>query len=252
MRASTRTPTSGSGAQGGFHTTPVLYDPTRPGRATRSYQVTLQVLCGKKPGKLADPHDIALNVPPGTSVTLVATARSGRADRRRLPAARRSSSRAASTRPSRTRSRRRQWQASGTAFGTFRQRHWSRSRYCMASPKRKPLLTEVSVVGGDPARPGASHDDAGLPEQSPAGLHRLRHQPEAARCSSPTESSTPTTPSPRPPTTRASPRATLTAIGYCLKEKVIGGSLKKFTKKVGDLDSNQSTNKQDQDGNPNG
>jgi hypothetical protein len=44
--------------------------------------------------------------------------------------------------------------------------------------------------------------------------------------------------------------STLTAYGYCLKTKVINGSLKKFTKKLGS-DSTEKTS-EDQDGNPNG
>ena len=53
------------GAQSGFHTTPVLYDPTPRTRTTRTYQVTLQILCTTKFGKVSDPHDIALDVPSG-------------------------------------------------------------------------------------------------------------------------------------------------------------------------------------------
>src|SRR5688572_29408942 len=79
------------GRQSGFHTTPVLFDQTPAGLpvgnipgiigprqgSTRSYTVTLQVLCTKKFGKVSDPHDIALDVPYGTSVTLNAKCRKG-------------------------------------------------------------------------------------------------------------------------------------------------------------------------------
>jgi hypothetical protein len=130
------------GAQSGFHSTPVLFDPTL-GDGTRSYQVTLQVLCGKKPGKIADPHDIAIDIPVGRTVTLVATCPKkavligGGFQRAAWEA-----SGGVVAYESHAISKK-SWQATGTAIGAYGTDFVSIG-YCMASPKRKPLVEEVS------------------------------------------------------------------------------------------------------------
>lgn len=50
------------GVQGGYHVTPVNYDPSPETPASR--QVTLQVVCGPEPGKLNPPHQTAQVDPP--------------------------------------------------------------------------------------------------------------------------------------------------------------------------------------------
>jgi hypothetical protein len=52
------------GVQGGWHVTPVYYDPS-PDAASAAKEVTLQVICGPEPGKLTPPHDTAQVDPPG-------------------------------------------------------------------------------------------------------------------------------------------------------------------------------------------
>lgn len=56
------------GVQGGWHVTPVLYDPS-PGRTTPR-KVTLQVVCGPEPGRLTPPH-LTAQVNPGETKTHV-------------------------------------------------------------------------------------------------------------------------------------------------------------------------------------
>jgi hypothetical protein len=251
------------GAQSGFHTTPVLYDPFpagtrdqtgRPG-STRSYRVTLQVLCAKKFGKVADPHDIALNVPSGTTVTLnafcpkKAVLIGGGFQRMAFESA-------GGVYPQESRMvSKKEWQATGTAFGTIKNDAVSIG-YCMASPKRKALLKEVSAavaiapgqvgVTTTPPCPGKRklisngfdlNPKAGGPAQTAMlfsdGLINADDSFTASAYNG------------------TQVAGTLTAYAYCIKNKVVGGSLKKFTKKVGSLDKNTVT-KDDQDGNPNG
>jgi hypothetical protein len=50
------------GVQGGYHVTPVLYDPSPTSTTPR--QLTLQVVCGPEPGRLNPPHQTA-QVDPG-------------------------------------------------------------------------------------------------------------------------------------------------------------------------------------------
>ena len=236
------------GQQSGFHSTPGLFDPSPS--ETRDYRVTLQVLCGRKPGKIADPHDIALAVPPGTSVTLVTNCPKksvliGGGFQRALFELNGGVYPTESHAISKTK-----WQASGTAFGAF-STDMVAIGYCMASPKRKPLLTQVSSsvtippnqVGFTTTSPCSSNRrivwngfDTN-PKQSLFFADGIFNGDNTFTASAYNKSNAP---------------ATLTAYGYCLKEKVIGGSLKKFSKKIGRLDSNESTNKQDQDGDPNG
>ena len=255
------------GAQAGFHTTPVLFDQTPAGMpgglipgiigppkgSTRSYTVTLQVLCTQKFGKVSDPHDIALNVPAGTSVTLNAKCRKGtvligggfqRAAFENEGGVYPRESRMISPI---------EWQATGTAFGDIKNDMVSIG-YCMGSKKRRPLLTEVAnsvtiapdqvgvtttptctggrklISNGFNTEPKASNDQYGLM------FADGRINPDQSFTASAYNNG------PAP--------ATLTAYGYCIKSKVIGGSLKKFAKKFGD--KTESTNKPDQDGNPNG
>jgi hypothetical protein len=52
------------GVQGGYHVTPVYYDPS-PDAASAPKEVTLQVICGPEPGKLTPPHQTAQVDPPG-------------------------------------------------------------------------------------------------------------------------------------------------------------------------------------------
>jgi hypothetical protein len=219
------------GQQAGFHATPVLYDPVP--RETRSYEVTLQVLCGKKPGKIADPHDIALDVPSGTSKTLVAKCPKksvliGGGFQRAAFEARGGVYPTESHAISKTK-----WQASGTAFGTIKN-DMVAIGYCMASPKRKALLTEVSSsVTVQPAQVGFTTTPqcqsrrrlvwTGFdtnPKQSLFFADGILNRDDSFTASAYNKSQAP---------------ATLTAYGYCLKKSVIGGKLKKFTKKVGSL-----------------
>ena len=58
------------GVQGGFHTTPVLWDPTP--RNTQRRTVKLQVMCGRKLGKVTPPHSTKY-VKPGKTKTVIAT-----------------------------------------------------------------------------------------------------------------------------------------------------------------------------------
>ncbi len=58
------------GVQGGFHTTPVLWDPTP--RSTQRRTVKLQVMCGRKLGKVTPPHRTKY-VKPGKTKTVIAT-----------------------------------------------------------------------------------------------------------------------------------------------------------------------------------
>jgi hypothetical protein len=239
------------GAQSGFHTTPVLYDPEP--RTTGTYQVTLQSLCTKKFGKVADPHDIALGVPSGTTVTLVATCpkRSvligGGFQRMAFEFA-------GGVYPNESRAiSKTQWQATGTAFGTIKNDAVSIG-YCMASPKRKPLLSEVSsqvqiapgqvgVTTTPPCTGGRELISNGFDTTPKTGVQAGtffsdgKINPDQTFTASAWNGGTST--------------SVLTAYGYCMKKKVIRGSLKKFSKKVGNLDKNTVT-KDDQDGNPNG
>jgi hypothetical protein len=234
------------GAQSGFHTTPVLYDPT-PLRTTRSYQVTLQVLCTKKFGKVADPHAIKLDVPTGTSVTLVATCPKksvliGGGFQRAAFELDGGVYPTESHAISKT-----QWQASGTAFGTIKNDMVSIG-YCMASPKRKALLTEVTasvaiqpqttgVVTTPPCTGGRKMLYNGFDTNPKTGVQQgtffsdgYFNPDQTFTASAYNGGSVP---------------STLTAYGYCMKNAVIGGSLKKFTKKIGALDENSKT-KQDE------
>lgn len=241
------------GARSGFHSTPVLFDPTL-GDGTRSYQVTLQVLCGRKPGKIADPHDIAVNIPVGRTVTLVATCPKkavligGGFQRAAWEA-----NGGVVAYESHAISKKR-WQATGTAFGAYGTDFVSIG-YCMASPKRKPLLEEISnSVAIAPGRVGFTTTPScpagrrlvwtGFDTNPKTGNFRgllfadgIINGDDSFTASAYNNSSA---------------VGKLTAYGYCMKSKVIGGSLKKFSKKVGRLDTNESTNKQDQDGDPNG
>ena len=58
------------GVQGGFHTTPVLWDPTP--RHTQRRTVKLQVMCGRKLGRVTPPHRTKW-VKPGKTKTVIAT-----------------------------------------------------------------------------------------------------------------------------------------------------------------------------------
>ena len=236
------------GAQSGFHSTPVLYDPTP--WAHQTYQVTLQVLCGKKPGKIADPHDIATNVPSGASRTLVVTCPKksvligGGFQRAAFEAG-------GGVYPTESHAiSKTKWQASGTAFGDIENDMVSIG-YCMASPKRKPLLTEMSSSVVIPPSSVRHTTTPSCPDNRRLVWNGFKTDPLASMffadgiingddsftASAYNKSNAP---------------ATLTAYGYCLKKKVIGGSLKKFSRKIGRLDSNESTGKLDQDGDPNG
>lgn len=220
------------GAQSGFHTTPVLFDPAPP---SRSYQVTLQVLCAKKFGKIADPHDIRLDVPSGTSVTLVAkcpkkTVLIGGGFQRAAFEADGGVYPTESHAISKTR-----WQASGTAFGTIRNDMVSIG-YCMASPKQKPLLTEVSnSVGIAPQQVGF------VTTPSCTGGRKLIYNGFDTSPKTGTRQGTffadgiinPNQSFTASAYNNGTVPSTLIAYGYCIRNSVIGGSLKKFGKKVG-------------------
>lgn len=215
------------GAQGGYHITPVLYDPS-PG-ATRSYNVTLQVVCGKKPARISDPHKIALNVSPGTSKTLVAKCPRGevligggfqRAAFEANGGVFPTESYAIS---------KNQWQTSGTAFGTIANDLVSIG-YCIRSPKAKPVLSEVTAsiaippgqVGRltTPACPGSRVIVFGGfktdPLQSIFFSDGIFNGDQSWTATGYNRSQAP---------------ATLTGYGYCLKKSVANGALKKFGKK---------------------
>ena len=262
------------GAQSGFHSTPVLYDPftSRDTRevvvvqppvgppitqtvngATRSYTVLLQVLCANKFGKVSDPHDIALDVPSGTSLTLNARCEGktvligGGFQRMAFEAA-------GGVYPQESRMiSKTEWQATGVAFGTIKNDAVSIA-YCMGSPKKKQLLTEVSntvaIAPGQvgftttPSCPGkrsliSSGFDLNPKTGGPAQTAMLF----ADGIINPDDSFTGSA------YNGTSVTGTLTAYGYCIKNKVIGGSIKKFAKKHGDK---TEKTKPDQDGNPNG
>ena len=250
------------GAQGGFHSTPVLFRPSHrligvPGllQKPRTYRVNLQVKCGKKPGKLADPHDIALNVPAGRTVTLVATCPKkavligGGFQRAAFEGA-------GGVYPSESRAiSKKRWQATGTAFGSIKNDFVSIG-YCMASPKRKPLIREVSAtttilpgrvgfVTTPPCPPSRKMVWNGFDMNPKPGGPAHRAMLFADGIFNQNQSFTASA------WNGTGVTGTLTAYGYCLRNKVIGGSLKKFSKKVGKLDKNTVT-KLDQDRNPNG
>jgi hypothetical protein len=250
------------GAQSGFHSTPVLYDPVTKGQrnpftgapgSTRTYAVLLQVLCTGKFGKLSDPHDIALDVPSGTSVTLNAFCRGktvlvgGGFQRMAFEAA-------GGVYPQESRMvSKTEWQATGVAFGTIKNDAVSIG-YCMGSPKKKQLLTEVSsTVAIAPGQVGftttpsctggrkliSSGFDLNPKSTGPAQTAMLFADGIINANQSFTGSAYNGT----------TVTGTLTVYGYCIKNKVIGGSIKKFAKKHGDKTSKV---KDDQDGNPNG
>ena len=123
----------------------------------------------------------------------------------------------------------------------------------MGSPKRKPLLSEVSArsrsrpdqvgVVTTPACTGgrkliSNGFDTDPKASVPVGLMSSRtayfNTDQSFTASAYNE--------------RPRRRARSTAYGYCIKSKVIGGSIKKFAKKLGDR---RWTSKPDQDGNPN-
>ena len=241
------------GAQDGFHSTPVLFDPP-PFTNTRAYTVKLQVKCGKKPGKIADPHDIALNVPSGTTVTLEAKCAKKsvligggfqRAAFEFAGGVYPSSSFATSKKT---------WTATGTAFGSIRNDFVSIG-YCLASPKRKPLIKAVeSTVAVSPGQVGFTTTPScsggrkmvwsGFDMNPKTGGHAQNAMLFADGIFNDDQSFTASAFN----GTRGV--GTLTAYGYCMKDKVIGGGLKKFSKKVGNIDREGVG--EDQDGNPNG
>jgi hypothetical protein len=258
------------GAQSGFHSTPVLYDPFTAGQrkqvgmdlfgapifangSTRSYTVLLQVLCAPKFGKVSDPHDIALNVPAGTMLTLNASCEGktvligGGFQRMAFEGA-------GGVYPQESHAiSKGEWQATGTAFGTIKNDAVSIA-YCMGSPGRKPLLRETSATVAVP--PGqiqfvttppctggrkliSNGFDLNPKTGGPAETAMLFADGIINGDQSFTASAYNGTQG----------MGTLTAYGYCIKNKVIGGSIKKFAKKHGDV---TEKTKPDQDGNPNG
>jgi hypothetical protein len=264
------------GAQSGFHSTPVLYDaftaldsreimldPGIPGvipprtetvnGSTRSYTVLLQVLCAPKFGKVSDPHDIALNVPSGTSVTLNAFCRKhtvligGGFQRMAFESA-------GGVYPQESRAvSKTEWQATGTAFGKIKNDAVSIG-YCMGSPKRKALLKEVSASVAIPpgqvqfvttpsCTGGRKLISNGFDLSPKAGGPAESAMLFADGIINANESFTASA------YNGTQGMGTLTAYGYCMKSKVIGGSIKKFAKKHGDK---TEKTKIDQDGNPNG
>jgi hypothetical protein len=236
--------------------TPPTLSPNERVGSTRSYTTLLQVLCAPKFGKVADPHDIAINVPSGTSVTLnafcpkKAVLISGGFQRMAFEAE-------GGVYPQESRAiSKTGWQTTGTAFGTIKNDAVSIG-YCMASPKRKPLLRETSsTVAIAPGQVGFTttppctgkrrlisngfdlNPKTGGPAQSAMLFADGIINPDLKTFTASAYNGTNVT-------------GTLTAYGYCIKNKVVDGSIKKFTKKVGSLDKTEVT-KDDQDGNPNG
>ena len=240
------------GAQSGFHTTPVLYDPT-PRTGTRTYQVTLQTLCTTKFGKVSDPHDIALDIPSGTTVTLNAfcpkrTVLIGGGFQRMAFEL------AGGVYPQDSRMiSKTEWQATGTAFGTIKNDAVSIG-YCMGSPGRKPLLSETSAtvaippktvgfVTTPPCTGGRSLISNGFDLNPKLGGPVTGAMLFADGILNADQTFTASA------YNGTTVTGTLTAYGYCIKNKVVGGSIKKFAKKLGDK---TEKTKEDQDGNPNG
>ena len=147
-----------------------------------------------------------------------------------------------------------EWQASGTAFGTIKNDMVSIG-YCMGSPKRKPLLQETTAsvaiapqtVGSVTTPPCPARtvlinngfDTNPKNTTGPAGLFFSNGIIGADQTFTASAYN------------NGQAAATLTAYGYCIKKTVVGGSLLRFTKKLGSLDKSTVT-KEDQDGNPNG
>lgn len=243
------------GVQRGFHSTPVLFDPS-PGQGARLYTVILQVKCGKKPGKQASPHDIALNIPSGRTVTLVATCPKKsvligggfqRAAFENDGGVYPSESRAIS---------KKKWRATGTAFGKIRNDFVSIG-YCMASPKRKPLIKEVSATTAIAPRTVGFVTTPPCPRSRKMVWNGFDLNPKTG---GPAQTSMLFADGIFNGNQSFTASAwngtgvvgTLTAYGYCMKKKVIGGSLNKFTKKVGPFKKKRIGPGKDQDGNPNG
>ena len=243
------------GVQRGFHSTPVLFDPS-PGQGARRYAVTLQVKCGKKPGKQASPHDIALDIPSGRTVTLVA-----KCPKKAVLIGggfqRAAFENAGGVYPTESRAiSKRKWRATGTAFGKIRNDFVSIG-YCMASPKRKPLIKKVSATTtiapftvGFATTPRCPRKrkmvwngfDVNPKPGGPARRAVLYADGIFNRNQSFTASAW----------NGSGVTGRLTAYGYCMRKKVIGGSLKKFTKKKGGFNKKRLGPGKDQGGNPNG
>jgi hypothetical protein len=215
------------GAQAGWHTTPVLFDPT-PGR-TRSYRVTLQVLCGKKPAKLSDPRAIALNMRPGESKTLIA-----KCPRKRVLIGGGFNAAAFTAQggvfPTESHAiSKNKWQLSGTALPGF-STDLVAVGYCIRSHKQRPLLSEVSASASiapgqvgrlttppcpDNRRLVSSGFDT-MPKQALFFADGYFNPDQSFSASAYNRSRAP---------------ATLTGFGYCLKPSVLRGSLKKLGKR---------------------
>jgi hypothetical protein len=127
------------GVQGGWHVTPVLYDPSH--RSTQARRVTLEVVCGRKLGHVTPPH-VTRYVRPGQTKKLVATC----PGRRRLMGGgfQRTDfvSRGGNYATEAHMISPKKWKVVATAFGGFGG-EITAIGYCLRS--KKPLLREVSA-----------------------------------------------------------------------------------------------------------
>lgn len=127
------------GVQSGWHVTPVLFDPS-PG-STRTYRVTLQVVCTAKMGKMTPPHVIK-NVKPGRIKTAIARCPGRRhligGGFQRTNWVKRGGNYATESRMISSKA----WKVTGSAFGNFGGQLVSIG-YCQRS--RRPLLKAVSA-----------------------------------------------------------------------------------------------------------
>ncbi len=202
------------GVQGGWHVSPVLYDPSPVRTATRS--VTLQVVCGPRLGPVSSPHATAF-VPIGQSRTTVATCPRG--NRLFAGGFQRTNfiseagnyvteSRAISDRS---------WQVSGSAFGRFGG-ELTAIAYCLRS--RGPLVSEVSAQAPLPLLKSATATTTACPPGSslvsggfatspsgPALISSAYFNPDGSWSSVAFN--------------RFGPATTLSAHGYCMSAKTI-------------------------------
>jgi hypothetical protein len=134
------------GVQGGYHVTPVYYDPS-PDAASGPKDVILQVVCGPEPGKLTPPHQTA-QVDPGQVKTHTAVCPGRRqligggfqrttfvGPVRGAPPSGVFPTESLAIAPD-------TWRTSGEAFGKFGG-ELTNIAYCRRS--KKPLLSEVSA-----------------------------------------------------------------------------------------------------------
>ena len=156
------------GVQGGFHTTPVLWDPTP--RHTQRRTVKLQVMCGRKLGKVTPPHRTKW-VKPGKTKTVIATCPGRRhlfgGGFQRTNFISRGGNFVTESHAISSKS----WQVTAHAFGDFGG-EITAIAYCMRS--RRPLLRAGLGLDHDRTRPGRHGEDAAVPRQAAPRLRGLQ------------------------------------------------------------------------------